>query len=187
MHTPITIVKCGPFECHYCSQAEPAARELPSSHPDVRHAWRHPPLSDAHLHCSPMPIPCGSTPPPSSASLSGGPTGRRSTTTSRPPTPTAPLTGKAGGTVWTHRDRRTGCAPRTTVPRPGIRPACRPLSLQGRVGAPQIAGGHRVRPPCQARAFRRHPCSRPLNDRPERLPIYERRAQRGPATSRSNH
>ncbi|MFG2520155.1 Na+/H+ antiporter NhaA [Streptomyces sp. NPDC048527] len=50
VHAPITIVEYGDFECPYCSQTEPATRELLASHPDVRYVWRHLPLSDVHPH-----------------------------------------------------------------------------------------------------------------------------------------
>jgi protein-disulfide isomerase len=46
---PVTLVEYGDFECSYCGQAEPALRELLSSHgDDVRYVWRHLPLNDVH-------------------------------------------------------------------------------------------------------------------------------------------
>ncbi len=43
----ITVIEFGDFECPYCGQAEPVARELLTD-ADLRFVWRHLPLSDVH-------------------------------------------------------------------------------------------------------------------------------------------
>jgi Na+/H+ antiporter NhaA len=43
----MTVIEFGDFECPYCGQAEPVARELLTD-TDVRFVWRHLPLSDVH-------------------------------------------------------------------------------------------------------------------------------------------
>jgi Na+/H+ antiporter NhaA len=44
----VTLVEYGDFECPYCGQAEPVLRELLRSVGDLRHVWRHLPLTDVH-------------------------------------------------------------------------------------------------------------------------------------------
>ncbi|GGO53523.1 Na(+)/H(+) antiporter NhaA 2 [Streptomyces daqingensis] len=44
----VTILEYGDYECPYCSGADPVVRELLGSHEDVRHVWRHLPLTDVH-------------------------------------------------------------------------------------------------------------------------------------------
>ncbi|WP_431218804.1 Na+/H+ antiporter NhaA [Leifsonia xyli] len=44
----VTLVEYGDFECGYCKQAAPTARELLQRHPDVAFIWRHLPLTDVH-------------------------------------------------------------------------------------------------------------------------------------------
>jgi Na+/H+ antiporter NhaA len=46
----VTLVEYGDFECPYCGQAEPAVRELLSSHGELRFVFRHLPLTDVHPH-----------------------------------------------------------------------------------------------------------------------------------------
>jgi Na+/H+ antiporter NhaA len=46
----VTIVEYGDFECPFTATAAPTARDLLSEHPDVRHVWRHLPLTDVHPH-----------------------------------------------------------------------------------------------------------------------------------------
>jgi Na+/H+ antiporter NhaA len=46
----VTLVEYGDFECPYCGQAEPAIRELLSSHGELRFVFRHLPLTDVHPH-----------------------------------------------------------------------------------------------------------------------------------------
>ncbi len=43
----ITVLEFGDFECPYCGQAEPVARELLTD-TDLRFVWRHLPLTDVH-------------------------------------------------------------------------------------------------------------------------------------------
>ena len=43
----ITVIEFGDFECPYCGQAEPVARELLAD-ADLRFVWRHLPLTDVH-------------------------------------------------------------------------------------------------------------------------------------------
>jgi protein-disulfide isomerase len=43
----ITVIEFGDFECPYCGQAEPVARELLAD-TDLRLGWRHLPLTDVH-------------------------------------------------------------------------------------------------------------------------------------------
>jgi Na+/H+ antiporter NhaA len=43
----ITLIEFGDFECPYCGQAEPVARELLTD-TDLRFVWRHLPLTDVH-------------------------------------------------------------------------------------------------------------------------------------------
>ena len=43
----ITVIEFGDFECPYCGQAEPVARDLLAD-TDLRFVWRHLPLSDVH-------------------------------------------------------------------------------------------------------------------------------------------
>jgi Na+/H+ antiporter NhaA len=43
----ITVIEFGDFECPYCGQAEPVARELLTD-TDLRFVWRHLPLTDVH-------------------------------------------------------------------------------------------------------------------------------------------
>jgi protein-disulfide isomerase len=43
----ITVIEFGDFECPYCGQAEPVARELLAD-TDLRFVWRHLPLTDVH-------------------------------------------------------------------------------------------------------------------------------------------
>ena len=43
----ITLIEFGDFECPYCGQAEPVARELLAD-TDLRFVWRHLPLTDVH-------------------------------------------------------------------------------------------------------------------------------------------
>ncbi|HEX8101516.1 MAG TPA: Na+/H+ antiporter NhaA [Solirubrobacteraceae bacterium] len=46
---PVTIVEYGDFECPYCAAAAPAVAEVLEQFPgEVRHVWRHLPLSDVH-------------------------------------------------------------------------------------------------------------------------------------------
>jgi protein-disulfide isomerase len=47
---PVTVVEYGDFECPYCGQAEPVARELLADFGDVRYVWRDLPLNDVHPH-----------------------------------------------------------------------------------------------------------------------------------------
>ncbi|WP_431245540.1 Na+/H+ antiporter NhaA [Leifsonia xyli] len=44
----VTLVEYGDFECGYCKQAAPTARELLQRHPDAAFIWRHLPLTDVH-------------------------------------------------------------------------------------------------------------------------------------------
>ena len=44
----VTVVEYGDFECPYCGQAEPIARELLREFGDTRYVWRHLPLNDVH-------------------------------------------------------------------------------------------------------------------------------------------
>ena len=46
----VTLVEYGDFECPYCGQAEPSIRELLTVCDDLRHVFRHLPLSDVHPH-----------------------------------------------------------------------------------------------------------------------------------------
>ncbi len=43
----ITVIEFGDFECPYCGQAEPVARDLLAD-TDLRFVWRHLPLTDVH-------------------------------------------------------------------------------------------------------------------------------------------
>ena len=43
----VTIIEFGDFECPYCGQAEPVARDLLAD-TDLRFVWRHLPLTDVH-------------------------------------------------------------------------------------------------------------------------------------------
>jgi Na+/H+ antiporter NhaA/2-hydroxychromene-2-carboxylate isomerase len=43
----VTVIEFGDFECPYCGQAEPVAREL-LAEADLRFVWRHLPLPDVH-------------------------------------------------------------------------------------------------------------------------------------------
>ena len=43
----VTVIEFGDFECPYCGQAEPVARELLMD-TDLRFVWRHLPLTDVH-------------------------------------------------------------------------------------------------------------------------------------------
>ncbi|HET6989308.1 MAG TPA: Na+/H+ antiporter NhaA, partial [Kribbella sp.] len=47
LDAPITVIEFGDFECPYCGQAEPVARELLDD-TDLRFVWRHLPLTDVH-------------------------------------------------------------------------------------------------------------------------------------------
>jgi protein-disulfide isomerase len=47
MDASTTVIEFGDFECPYCGQAEPVARELLADI-DLRFAWRHLPLTDVH-------------------------------------------------------------------------------------------------------------------------------------------
>ncbi|MGH3312671.1 MAG: Na+/H+ antiporter NhaA [Streptomyces sp.] len=44
----VTVVEYGDYECPYCGAAEPVIRELLAGLGDVRHVWRHLPLTDVH-------------------------------------------------------------------------------------------------------------------------------------------
>jgi Na+/H+ antiporter NhaA len=44
----VTLVEYGDHECPYCAGAEPVIRALLSGSDDVRHVWRHLPLTDVH-------------------------------------------------------------------------------------------------------------------------------------------
>ena len=44
---PLTVIEFGDFECPYCGQAEPVARDLLED-ADLRFVWRHLPLTDVH-------------------------------------------------------------------------------------------------------------------------------------------
>jgi protein-disulfide isomerase len=46
----VTLVEYGDHECPYCSQAEPAVRDLLAGDGDLRYVWRHLPLVDVHPH-----------------------------------------------------------------------------------------------------------------------------------------
>jgi Na+/H+ antiporter NhaA len=43
----VTVIEFGDFECPYCGQAEPVARDLLAD-TDLRFVWRHLPLTDVH-------------------------------------------------------------------------------------------------------------------------------------------
>jgi protein-disulfide isomerase len=43
----MTLIEFGDFECPYCGQAEPVARQLLAG-TDLRFVWRHLPLTDVH-------------------------------------------------------------------------------------------------------------------------------------------
>jgi Na+/H+ antiporter NhaA len=47
VNASITVIEFGDFECPYCGQAEPVARELLAD-TDLRFVWRHLPLADVH-------------------------------------------------------------------------------------------------------------------------------------------
>lgn len=44
----VTLVEYGDHECPYCAGAEPVIRALLGGRDDVRHVWRHLPLTDVH-------------------------------------------------------------------------------------------------------------------------------------------
>ncbi|QPP09241.1 Na+/H+ antiporter NhaA [Streptomyces bathyalis] len=44
----VTLVEYGDHECPYCAAAEPVIRSLLGGRDDVRHVWRHLPLTDVH-------------------------------------------------------------------------------------------------------------------------------------------
>ncbi|WP_111602940.1 Na+/H+ antiporter NhaA [Streptomyces sp. Amel2xB2] len=44
----VTLVEYGDHECPYCADAEPVIRALLGGRDDVRHVWRHLPLTDVH-------------------------------------------------------------------------------------------------------------------------------------------
>lgn len=44
----VTLVEYGDHECPYCAGAEPVIRSLLGGRDDVRHVWRHLPLTDVH-------------------------------------------------------------------------------------------------------------------------------------------
>ncbi|SCK25442.1 Na+/H+ antiporter NhaA [Streptomyces sp. WMMB 322] len=44
----VTLVEYGDHECPYCAGAEPVIRALLGDSDDVRHVWRHLPLTDVH-------------------------------------------------------------------------------------------------------------------------------------------
>ncbi|WP_181764996.1 Na+/H+ antiporter NhaA [Streptomyces albidus (ex Kaewkla and Franco 2022)] len=44
----VTVLEYGDYECPYCGRAEPVIRELLRTMDDVRHVWRHLPLTDVH-------------------------------------------------------------------------------------------------------------------------------------------
>jgi len=46
----VTLLEYGDYECPYCSRADPVVRDLLARHDDVRHVWRHLPLTDVHPH-----------------------------------------------------------------------------------------------------------------------------------------
>lgn len=44
----VTVLEYGDYQCPYCGRAEPVIRDVLLSEDDVRHVWRHLPLTDVH-------------------------------------------------------------------------------------------------------------------------------------------